>query len=124
LRHAYPDITARDADVVAIGTGDARYAGAFIAEEDVPFLVLLDEDGEAANIASLRTSSLLPLAGPANWAGALRARRVGHRLHKTGKRVTQLGATFVIAPGGELRYEHLERDPSDHAPIPDVLAAL
>ena len=124
MRHAYPEITARGADIVAVATGDARYAKAFIAEDDIPFRVLLDEDGEAANAASLRKSSLLSLAGPATWAGTLRARRAGHRLHKTGKRVTQLGATFVIGPGGKLRYEHLERDPSDHAPIEDVLAAL
>lgn len=124
MRRAYSDITAHGADVVAVGTGDARYAKAFIAEEDVPFLVLLDEDGAAAAAASLREAGLWRLAGPANWAGALRTRRAGHRQHKIGKRVTQLGATFVAGPGNKLRYEHLERDPSDHAPIDDVLAAL
>lgn len=110
--------------MVAIGTGDARYANAFIADEDIPFLVLLDEDALAANAASVRKASLLKIAGPASWVGTRRALGEGHRLHKTGKRITQLGATFVLAPGGSLQYEHLEREPSDHAPLDEVLTAL
>lgn len=109
---------------MAIGTGDARYANAFITEEDIPFLVLLDEEALAANAAAVRKASLLQIAGPATWVGTRRALSDGHRLHKTGKRITQLGATFVIGPGARLRYEHLEREPSDHAPLAEVLAAL
>ncbi|MDQ6927397.1 MAG: AhpC/TSA family protein [Actinomycetota bacterium] len=124
MRRAYPDITARGADVVAIGTGDARYAQAFITEEDVPFLVLLDESALAARAASVRKGSLFTIAGPGVWAGSRRAWKEGHRLHKTGKRITQLGATFVIGAPGVVRYEHLEADPSDHAPLKDVLGAL
>ncbi len=124
MRRTYPEITERGADVVAVGTGDARYAQAFVSEEDIPFLVLLDEDGVAARAASVPKASLLSLAGPGVWVGTLRARKEGHRQHKPGKRVTQLGATFVIGPSGSLRYEHFERDPSDHAPLDDVLAAL
>jgi peroxiredoxin len=124
LRRAYPEITARGGDVVAIGTGDARYANAFITEEDIPFLVLLDDEALAANAASVRKASLLKIAGPATWIGTRRALSDGHRLHRTGKRITQLGATFVVGPGARLRYEHLEREPSDHAPLEEVLAAL
>jgi peroxiredoxin len=124
LRRIYPEIKERGAEVAAVGTGDARYARAFIAEEDIPFLVLLDDDAAAARAASVRKGSLFSIVGPAVWAGARRARDRGHRLHRTGKRVTQLGATFVIGPSGSLLYEHLESDPSDHAPLDDVLAAL
>lgn len=37
--------------------------------------------------------------------------------------LTQLGATFVISPGDVVRYAHVDTDSTDHAPIPDVLAA-
>ena len=53
-----------------------------------------------------------------------RARAAGHRIHKSGKRVTQLGATFVIGPGGQVRYEHVDANSADHAPVDDVVAAL
>jgi type V secretory pathway adhesin AidA len=59
-----------------------------------------------------------------SWAGTRRARAGGHRIHRAGKRVTQLGATFVIGPGAELRYAHIDDHSADHAPIDDVLAAL
>jgi peroxiredoxin len=124
LRSAYPDITSQGAEVVAIGTGDVRYAKAFVADEDIPFLVLVDDEAHAANAASVRKASWLTVAGPSSWAGTRRAWRDGHRIHKSGKRVTQLGATFVLGPGSTLQYEHYASDSSDHAPLEETLAAL
>jgi len=43
---------------------------------------------------------------------------------KSGKRVTQLGATFVLGPGDLVRYEHVDVHSADHAPLTEVLAAL
>ncbi len=34
------------------------------------------------------------------------------------------GATFVIGPGDVVRYTHIDRDSTDHAPLDEVLAAL
>lgn len=124
MRRSYPDIKARGADVVAIGTGDTRYAKAFVAEEEIPFLVLVDDEARAASAASVRKASWLTVAGPASWAGTRRAWAEGFRIHKSGRRVTQLGATFVLGPGPTVRYEHQASDSSDHAPLEQVLAAL
>jgi len=124
LRRRYSEITGRGAELIAIGTGDARYARAFIDDEEIPFPVLLDEDGEAARAASVRRGGMMQLVGPRTAAGAAKAVAAGHRQHKTGKRSTQLGATFVIGPGDVVRYEHLDGDVSDHAPIEDTLNAL
>jgi peroxiredoxin len=124
LRRSYEEFKAKGAEIVAIGTGDARYAQAFIDEEEIPFPVLLDEDGDAADAASVKKGRVMDLVGPRTVAGALKATAAGHRQHKTGKRSTQLGATFVIGPGDAVRYEHLDGDVSDHAPVEDVLAAL
>jgi peroxiredoxin len=124
LRRAYPDITARGAEVVAIGTGNARYARAFVEEEQIPFLVLVDDDATAARAASIKKVNWLSLVGPATWSGTRRAWSDGYRIHKSGKRVNQLGATFVIGPGSTVRYEHLDGDSTDHAPLEEVLATL
>jgi peroxiredoxin len=124
LRRSYPEISGRGADVVVIGTGDVAYAKAFVAEEDIPFLVLVDDDAQAANAASIRKVNFFSLMGPQSWAGSRRAWKAGFRIHKAGKRVTQLGATFVIGPGPEVRYEHHAGDSSDHAAVDAVLAAL
>ena len=124
MRRAYPEITALGGEVVAVGTGDARYAAAFVRDEDVPFPVLVDDDGEAARAASVRKASWLRLAGPSSWPGTRRVWREGFRIHRAGKRVTQLGATFVVGPGRAVHLEHHASDSSDHAAVEDVLVAL
>ena len=124
MRDIYDEIQQRGADVVAVGTGDRRYAQHFVVDERVPFLVLVDDDAAAANAASVKRASALSLAGPKSWAGSVAAARSGHRIHKSGKRVTQLGATFVLGPGQTIGYEHVDAHTSDHAPVAEVLAAL
>lgn len=124
MRGSYEEIKAKGAELVAIGTGDERYARAFIDQENIPFPVLLDEEGDAAEAAAVKRGGMLDLAGPRTMAGALKATAAGHRQHRTGRRPRQLGATFVIGPGDVVRYEHLDDDVSDHAPVDEVLAAL
>jgi peroxiredoxin len=125
LRERYDEIKGLDAEVVAIGTGSVRYADRFVEEENVPFPVLVDDDGEAASAASVRSVGFFKLIfNPLSRPGARRAREAGHRIHKAGKRVTQLGATFVLGPGDQVRYEHLDEHSADHAPIEDVISAL
>ena len=124
MRGRYDDITSRGGEVVAIGTGDARYARAFVEQEEVAFPVLVDDGGNAARAASLGRLSARQLLSPRGYVETFRTWRSGHKIHKAGKRVTQLGATFVVGPGSRVRYEHLDRSATDHAPIDDVLAAL
>ena len=111
--------------MVAVGTGDERYAKAFAEQEQVPFPVLVDDRAEAANAAAVRTIPFLQLLlDPRALRGGRRAHRAGFRIHKSGKRVTQLGATYVIGPGGTVRYEHIDKHSADHAPLADVLKAV
>ena len=125
MRDNYDEITAAGAEVVAVGTGDERYAKAFVAEEDVPFPVLVDDDAAAARAASVKKVSFARLLfDPRSVRGARRAHRDGFRVKKNGKRVTQLGATFVLGPGSHVQYEHIDEHSADHAPLADVLAVL
>ena len=110
--------------MIAIGTGNPRHARHFVEEEDIPFPVLVDDDGDAADAASVRKANWLTLAGPKSWPGTVRVWRAGHRIHRSGRRVTQLGATFVVGPGDVVHYEHYAGDSSDNASVDDVLAAL
>jgi peroxiredoxin len=124
LRENHAAITALGGDIVAVGTGNRRYAQAFVRDERIPYLVLVDDDAAAARAASVRSSSFLGMFHPRTWHATRETRRRGYRIHKAGARVTQLGATFVIAPGDRVRYAHLDRDSTDHAPIDAVLDAL
>jgi len=124
LRREHPDVTSRGADIVAIGTGDVRYAQNFVDHEQIPFLVLVDDEARAARAASVTKVNFFKLLGPGTWKQTRQTWSEGHRIHKSGKRVNQLGATFVIGPGSAVHYEHLDDDSTDHAPLDAVLAAL
>jgi len=123
LRDRYADLRREGVELVAIGTGDERYAGAFVRDEQIPYLVLVDDDARAANAAAVNVASWYRLLHPSTWRATVETWRRGHRIHQPGKRVTQLGATFVIGPGDEVRYSHVDADSTDHAALPDVLAA-
>ena len=125
MRDAYADIQSRGAEVVAVGTGDRGYASAFVEDERVPFPVLVDDDGAAAAAAAVPSVGLFSLiVNRDSRPGARRARNAGHKIRRPGKRVTQLGATFVVGPGDRVRYEHVDAHSADHAPLDDVLGAL
>jgi peroxiredoxin len=124
LRERYDEITSLGADIIAVGTGDRRYAEAFVREERIPFLVLVDDDASAAHAVSLRTLNWFQLLHPRTWKATRETSKRGYHVHKSGKRVKQIGATFVIGAGARVRYEHIDADSTDHADIDEVVAAL
>jgi peroxiredoxin len=124
LRDHYDDIRTAGADVVAVGTGNQGYASAFVRDERIPFTVLVDDHGDAARAAAVRTVGWFELLHPRTWRTSAAAWRAGHRIHRSGARVTQLGGTFVVGPGDVVRYSHVDNDSTDHAPLDDVLAAV
>jgi hypothetical protein len=110
--------------VTAIGTGGRRYAKAFIEDEDVPFPVLLDEEGTAAAIVGTGTIGVSTLLSPSQIASGFRSFASGHRQNKAGSRPMQLGATIVMGPGDEILYEDFEDHAGDHADLDEVIRAL
>ena len=124
LRDAYGRVQQAGGEVVAVGTGNPSFARAFVEDYAIPYPVLVDPDARAARAAQLRSLSLLGMFQPASWAGTRRAWRAGHRIGASGRRVTQLGSTFVVGPGPELLYAHRDAHSADHAPLDEVLAAL
>jgi peroxiredoxin len=124
LRDRYDEIKTQGGEIVAVGTGDQRYAEAFARDENIPYLVLVDDDAVAAHAASLQTLNWFQLLHPRTWKASWQTSRRGHHTHKPGMRVKQIGATFVIGAGDQVRYEHMDIDSTDHAEIDKVVAAL
>jgi len=110
---------------VAVGTGDVEYARRFVQDESIPFPVLVDDRAEAARAASVRKVNFATLlCDPRSFRGARRAHREGYRVKKSGKRVNQLGASFVMGPGSQVRYSRIDEHTADHAPLEELLGAL
>ena len=124
MREHHDDVRARGAAIVAVGTGDLGYARRFVEDERIPYLALVDDDGRAAAAAAVTTTSWFRLLHPRTWRATRDTHRRGYRVHAPGKRVTQLGATFVLGPGEHVRYTHMDEDSTDHAPLDAVLRVL
>ena len=124
MRRHQSEIEGLGARIVAVGTGNAQFAAAFVRDEEIEFPVLVDEEGEAAKAIELGRTSALALLKPSVVSGRRRAAAAGHTQKRTGPRPMQLGATLVIAPGGEVLYSHMDADVADHAPIEEILDAL
>jgi len=124
LRDAYEHVKAAGAEIIAVGTGNQRYARHFVEDERIPYPVLVDDDAVAARAASVRRGSAWNVLGPKTYGHTIRTRLRGHKIHMAGKRVFQLGATFVVGPGDVVRYEHIDATTVDHAPLAEVFAAL
>lgn len=90
----------------------------------MPFEVLLDEEGSAAEIVGTKSTSTMALLSPRQFKAGIRATVRGKRQHNPGRRPFQLGATLVIAPGNDLRYADFEDFAGDHADIDEVIAAI
>ncbi len=110
--------------MTAIGTGGRRYALAFIEDERVPFPVLLDEDGAAAEIVGTKTLGVGSVLSPTAWSAGFRSFKGGNCQQRSGRRPFQLGATLVVGPGNVLRYADFEDHAGDHADLDEVLAVL
>ena len=125
MREHYDEIRALGGDVIAIGTGNVRYAESFVADEHVPFPVLVDDHSHGAHAAQVkRVSFWRLLSDKRSREGTKAAHDAGHRIHWPGKRTNQLGATFVLAPGNVVLYEHIDDYSADHAPVEAVLGVL
>ena len=90
----------------------------------MPFEVLLDEDGVAADVVETNDLDAASLIKPDAWFAGARSLVGGNRQRSLGRRPTQLGATLVMAPGDELLYIDKESFAGDHANLEEVLQIL
>ncbi|MBW2540636.1 MAG: hypothetical protein JRF15_00970, partial [Deltaproteobacteria bacterium] len=123
MRDRIEEIRARGVELVIVGNGAANFAAAFRDDFELDCPLLVDPELRAYRAAGLRRGRIEMLS-PALPFQALRALRSGFR--PTGVRgdVWQLGAVFVIRPGGEVTYRYVSRDAGDHPPVDAILAAL
>src|SRR5689334_14074012 len=80
LRDRYAELQEQGIDLVAIGTGSKTYAGAFVRDEHIPYLVLVDDDAKAAHAASVKVASWYGLLHWTTWSKSIEAWQRGARI--------------------------------------------
>ncbi len=125
MRDELDEIRARGGELVIIGNGAAHFAAAFREDlripADVPLLV--DPELRAYRAAGLRRGRVELLSSRVPFH-ALRALRKGFRQSSVEGDPWQLGGVFVFALGGALAYRYVSSEAGDHAPLPELLAAI
>jgi len=123
LRDQLPSIRAEGAELVTVGNGTPEAAAAFRQEFELEFPVLVDGELRAYRAFGLRRDKLAIL-NPRMIPDLLRALSRGARQGPTAGDVWQLGGTFIISPGSEIKWAYPNHRAGDHPPTDQVLSAL
>lgn len=121
LKKYIPEIRARGAEMVIVGSGDEASAAAFREDLALDVPILVDPDLVSYRTAGLRRDLRAALS-PKRVRNAWRAFKDGYRQRPVQGDPWQQGGVFVIAAGGEdILFAHVSDVPGDH---PDPLAVL
>lgn len=124
VQQRYDEIEAAGGTAVAVGLGTPAHAAQFRELSGIEFGLLVAEDTSLHERAGLTRGNWLRVIGPQIIPRAIAAMRKGHRAKRTRADMSQLGGTFVIAPGGEIAYAHKASSSADNAPLRDIIAGI
>lgn len=111
--------------LVLIGQATPRHAAHFRRRQNLDVPVLADEDRRSYKAIGAKKGSLNELVGPKVVAkGALTSIRHGVIQGRTIGNPAQLGAAAVIAPGGEVVFEHRAKDAGDNVAPDELIEAI
>jgi hypothetical protein len=125
LHRAHERFEASGVELVLIGMGTPRQASWFRRKFAPSLTVLADEERRSYKAAGLGVGSAGDLLGPKSVVtGIKHAARSGVMQGKPTGNVAQLGGALVVAPGGEVRFEHRSTHAGDSAEPDTLLQAL
>ena len=125
MQDAQPRFAQAGADVILIGQATPKDAANFRRQFEIELPILADKRRTSYKAVGATMAGVTGLVGPkvavkgiktALGKGVIQGRTIGHP--------AQLGASIVIAPGGEVLFKQLAKDASDNAPPEQMLDAL
>jgi hypothetical protein len=109
--------------LVLIGQASPRQASAFRRKLDLDVPVLADEERATYKAAGLERANVAQLLGPRSvLSGVKHGARSGVMQGRIIGDAAQLGGAIIVAPGGEVVYEQVQRNAGDTVE-PDALLA-
>lgn len=113
------------AGVVLIGLGSPKQAAMFCSGRRAPFPCVVQPDRSAHKAFGLRRGTWNQTVGPRVWLPWLKDQVTGNRQGAFGHGdVAQLPGTFVVDPGGRVRYAFRARHSSEIPRNEEILRAL
>ncbi|HEV2061623.1 MAG TPA: peroxiredoxin-like family protein [Solirubrobacteraceae bacterium] len=125
LHRAREEFEAAGAELVLIGQATPRQAAAFRRKTKIDLPVLADEERRTYKLAGLRRGSLTQLVGARSvLTGVKHGARSGVVQGRIVGDAAQLGGAIVVAPGGEVVFEHRSRHAGDTIEADELLEAV
>jgi hypothetical protein len=123
LDRARPEIEARGAELVVVGSGAPEHLAGFREVTGYRGPLLTDPSLRSFQVAGL-ASGWRRTFDPRAFVNGIRAFAGGFRQGARRGNPVQQGGTFVLGPGPRVRFEWRDRFAGDHPPMSAVLAAL
>lgn len=123
VREDYQRFLDAGGEVAVITMGSVEQTAAFRDRNRLPFVCLADPKRLAYQAYGVPRASVWQVAGPAVWAGGLKATlRAG--VGKPVGDVLQLHGSFIVDRAGVLRYIHLPKHTADQPTNGELIAQL
>ena len=126
LHRARSEFEAAGVPLVLIGQATPRHAAHFRRVQEVELPVLADEERASYRAAEAKVASAIEMLGPKSIAKGFMKTAQSRGKIRQGKVIgdpAQLGGAMVIAPDGTVAWSYMSKDPSDSAPVGEILAA-
>lgn len=123
LNERRSEIETTGAQLIAIGSGHARWARAFIEDEGVEFPVYVDPGTRSYEHFGMK-KGMFEVFNPKSVRHSRRARAQGFTQSRVKGDGYQNGGVVVVDPSGEIIYRHVEQEAGDLADLDEVIAAL
>ena len=123
VRNDYQRFLGARGDVAVITMGSVEQTAAFRGRNKLPFVCLADPERLAYQAYGVPRASVLQVAGPAVWAGGLKATLRAGFAKPVGD-VLQLHGSFIVDTQGVLRFIHLPKHSADQPTNRQLIAQL
>ncbi len=123
MRDVEPEIRALGGELVVVGNGSVAQAAQFHKEMKLHFRLLTDPGLKSYEAAGFRRGVSTTLSVQVLTKG-IQAFREGFRQTSTQGDPFQQGGAFVVASGGELKYQFVSQKAGEHPEPSQLLAAI
>jgi AhpC/TSA antioxidant enzyme len=127
LNRAHEEIEGHGARLVFVGQATPRHAQHFQRRYAPDVEILADEDRASYKAMGIPRGGVSQLLGPRSVIRGIGRTMTSGTVTVQGRVIgdaAQLGATFIVLPGGKVAWSHVSKDASDNAEVKDVMAAL
>ena len=123
VRNDYQRFQDAGGDVAVITMGSVEQTAAFRDRNRLPFICLADPERIAYRAYGVPHGTVLQVAGPAVWAGGLKA-TVRAGIAKPVGDVLQLHGSFIVDKQGVIRYIHWPKHSADQPTNGELIGQL